>query len=55
MYFSTYVLELSLLPLRLLVAAWETGGLVNADDSCCELIVLAVQVSIFVDLKRALE
>lgn len=32
---------------RLLVAAWETGGLVNADDSCCELIVLAVQVSDF--------
>lgn len=29
---------------RLLVAAWETGGLVNADDTCCELIVSAVQV-----------
>ncbi|KAJ6648043.1 Transcriptional adapter 1 [Pseudolycoriella hygida] len=28
---------------RLLVAAWETGGLINADDSCCEMIVLAVQ------------
>lgn len=33
--------------LRLLVAAWETGGLVNADDNCCELIVLAVQVRTF--------
>lgn len=35
---------------RLLVAAWE-NGLMNADENVCELVVIAVQVSIIVKHK----